>query len=58
MSYGDSIGNLYGDQFKSNLFDQLAESTDPGVQAYMNNLLTSKNHQNIIQEAYGIKEAP
>jgi hypothetical protein len=58
MSYGDSIGNLYGDRFKSNLFDQLAGSTDPGVSAYMHNLLTSENHQNIIQEAYGIKEKP
>jgi hypothetical protein len=40
------------------LIDSLSSSTDPNVRAYVDQLLTSPNHQNIIQEAYGIKQEP
>lgn len=56
LSYGENVGQLYGNRFKTDLIDTLANSKDPNVKAYVNRILTSKDHQNIIQEAYGIKE--
>lgn len=56
MSYGDSIGDLYGNKFKSDLLNDIFTSTEPGVQAYSKNLI--ENHRNVIEEAYGIKEQP
>ncbi len=56
MSYGESVGNLFGDRFKSDLFESIARSEDPNVKAYADQLFLSDKHQNVVQEAYGIKQ--
>lgn len=58
LSYGDSVGKMYSDDYVGTIVDRLSTSSDPVVRAYADQLLKTSSHGNFVEEMFGILEKP